>query len=184
MPTGALALGSATPFNVIRVQLLSAPSGATEFMLDNVSVRVTASVGHAIATTASPSAGGTTSGDGVYADGASVTVTATANAGYALINWTEGGVPVSTSASYTFTAGANRTLVANFAPLLRVTLNAVTNVVLTWPASAPGVGLEQSPDLGPASWVNTTNPVEVVGDRKQVTISPPTGSWFYRLGPI
>jgi uncharacterized repeat protein (TIGR02543 family) len=67
-----------------------------------------------ITTSASPSTGGKTSGDGTYASGASVTVTATAKTGYVFTNWTESGSVVSTSASYTFTATANRTLVANF----------------------------------------------------------------------
>jgi hypothetical protein len=41
-------------------------------------------------------------------------VEATTNVGYNFINWTENGVEVSASASYTFTVSANRTLVANY----------------------------------------------------------------------
>jgi len=63
---------------------------------------------------ASPVAGGTTGGAGVYAPGTSVTATATPNAGYSFVNWKEGTTVVSTSASYTFTLNANRTLTANF----------------------------------------------------------------------
>lgn len=62
----------------------------------------------------SPVAGGTTGGAGVFAPGSSVTATATANAGYSFVNWKEGATVVSTSASYTFTLNANRTLTANF----------------------------------------------------------------------
>ncbi|NJD11321.1 MAG: hypothetical protein FIB01_13095 [Gemmatimonadetes bacterium] len=58
--------------------------------------------------------GGTATGGGTFNYGASVTVTATAAVGYRFVNWTEGGTEVSTSASYAFTATANRTLVANF----------------------------------------------------------------------
>src|SRR5262249_44308957 len=47
----------------------------------------------------------------------SVTVSASPAACYSFLNWTENGAVVSTSASYTFTAGANRSLVANFAPI-------------------------------------------------------------------
>jgi hypothetical protein len=72
---------------------------------------------YTITTAVSPTLGGFTTGDGIYNNGASVTVTATANAGYAFTEWTESGTPVSTSASYTFPAASNRTLVANFAPL-------------------------------------------------------------------
>jgi uncharacterized repeat protein (TIGR02543 family) len=67
-----------------------------------------------ISVSASPSTGGTVSGGGTYVSGASVTVKATAKTGYTFTNWTESGSVVSTSASYNFTATANRTLVANF----------------------------------------------------------------------
>ena len=69
----------------------------------------------AIATSASPAAGGTTSGDGNFQIGTSATVTATPNAGYNFVNWTVGGVAVSASASYQFSVNGNRVLVANFA---------------------------------------------------------------------
>jgi uncharacterized repeat protein (TIGR02543 family) len=67
-----------------------------------------------ITTSASPSTGGTTSGDGTYASGARVTVKATSSSGYTFSNWTENGSVVSTLANYTFTATSNRALVANF----------------------------------------------------------------------
>ena len=76
---------------------------------------------YTVATSASPSAGGSTSGDGSYAGGSNVTVTATAKPGYAFVNWTEGGTPVSTSASYSFSITANRTLVANFTQTFTIT---------------------------------------------------------------
>ena len=79
---------------------------------------------YTVATSASPAAGGTTSGDGTFNGGTSVTVTATPNAGYAFVNWTEGDAVVSASASYTFTIGADRTLVANFVPTYTVATSA------------------------------------------------------------
>ncbi|GHV53992.1 hypothetical protein FACS1894181_17890 [Bacteroidia bacterium] len=54
------------------------------------------------------------SGGGTFDENTSQTVTATANPGYRFVNWAEGETPVSTSESYTFTLGGNRTLVANF----------------------------------------------------------------------
>jgi hypothetical protein len=59
--------------------------------------------------------GGTVSGNGTYDHGTSHTVTATPDAGYDFVNWTEGGTEVSTDASYTFTVNADRTLRANYA---------------------------------------------------------------------
>ena len=63
---------------------------------------------------ANPVAGGNVSGGGTYSSGSSVTVTASPNSGYSFVNWTEGGTQVSASASYTFSATVDRTLVANF----------------------------------------------------------------------
>lgn len=74
-----------------------------------------------IATSASPTAGGVTTGAGTYADGSSATVIATANAGYKFSKWKEGSSTVSTSPSYTFTVAANRTLVASFSQSFVVT---------------------------------------------------------------
>ncbi len=70
---------------------------------------------YTITTSAAPSLGGTTSGAGTFNSGQNVTVTATANPHFSFVNWTEAGNPVSTSASYSFTAAANRNLTANFA---------------------------------------------------------------------
>src|SRR5205807_9287392 len=64
--------------------------------------------------TANATTGGTTSGSGSYGCGSTATVTATASSGYGFVNWTENGTVVSTSASYSFTVSANRTLLATF----------------------------------------------------------------------
>jgi len=61
-----------------------------------------------------PTNSGLITGGGDYAQGSSVTLTATANPGYVFANWTEGATIVTTSPTYTFSAQANRTLVANF----------------------------------------------------------------------
>jgi uncharacterized repeat protein (TIGR02543 family) len=62
----------------------------------------------------SPTAGGTTAGAGTFAQGSTVTATATPAAGYTFTNWTNNGTFVSSSASYQFTMAGNRALVANF----------------------------------------------------------------------
>ena len=58
--------------------------------------------------------GGTVTGAGNYAPGASVTVTAVPKSGYAFVRWTENGQEVSKDASYTFSATGERNLVAVF----------------------------------------------------------------------
>lgn len=79
-----------------------------------------ARITYSITASASPGAGGSVSGAGTYNSGDSVTVQATANAGYEFANWTESGNLVSAAASYSFSAAANRNLVANFVQLVPV----------------------------------------------------------------
>jgi hypothetical protein len=70
-----------------------------------------------ISVSVSPAEGGTVTGGGTYEQGQSCTLTATANEGYAFVNWTENGNEVSTDATYTFTVDGDRALVANFTAL-------------------------------------------------------------------
>ena len=65
---------------------------------------------------ASPTDGGAVSGGGTYASGASCTVTATPNAGYAFAYWKEGTTIVSNYRTYTFNVTGNRNLTACFVP--------------------------------------------------------------------
>ncbi len=67
-----------------------------------------------VVTSANPSNGGATTGDGSYVENASVTVEAIANAGYNFVNWTENGTVVSTNNQYVFNITSNRDLTANF----------------------------------------------------------------------
>ena len=70
---------------------------------------------YSITTSASSTTHGSVTSSGTYTYGSSCTVMATPSSGYAFVNWTENGSIVSTSASYTFTVNAARSLVANFA---------------------------------------------------------------------
>ena len=69
---------------------------------------------YTITVSASPSAGGTVSGGGMFASSSLQPVTVTANNGYTFNNWSENGIVVSSSASYNFTISSNVNLVANF----------------------------------------------------------------------
>ena len=69
---------------------------------------------YTISTSASPSNGGTVSGAGSYASGATCTLTATPATGYEFTKWTKNGTQVSTNATYSFTVNANASYVANF----------------------------------------------------------------------
>ena len=71
-------------------------------------------VTYTITATASPSNSGTVTGGGTYAQGASCTLTASANNGYSFVRWTKNGSQVSTNPTYTFTVTGNATYVAEF----------------------------------------------------------------------
>ena len=85
---------------------------------------IDAGSGFVISTGSTPTAGGFTSGDGAYAGGASVTVSATPYYGYKFSKWLENGVSVSTDENFNFTVSTNRTLVAKFKPIYYVTVTA------------------------------------------------------------
>lgn len=140
-------------------------------------------LGHRIDVKVDPKTAGSASGAGVYLDGDPVTLVAEAKPGYIFTNWTEGLVVVSTTASYTFTSSIDRALVGNFValPKLNNILPVPGTFMLSWPAGATGWVLQESPDLSPASWLDSTRTVNVVGSENQVTVSPLIGKRFFRL---
>ena len=67
-----------------------------------------------ITATADPTEGGVVTGSGGYDYGGACTLTATANTGYAFVNWTKDGAQVSTNPTYSFTVTESATYVAHF----------------------------------------------------------------------
>jgi hypothetical protein len=54
-------------------------------------------------------------------------------------------------------------------------------VLVSWPNPSTGFILQESADLAPGSWTNSSaNPV-IVGGRKQVTVTPPLNRHFFRV---
>ncbi len=120
---------------------------------------------YTITTASAPVAGGSTTGGASYASGSSVTVTATPNAGYNFVNWTESGTQVSANASYTFNATANRTLAANFAVIggTTRTISTVASPLLGGTTSGGGVVADGSS----VTVVATANPGYIFSKWKQ-----------------
>jgi len=69
---------------------------------------------YTISTGRSPTAGGMVTGGGTYEHGDGVTLTATTNSAYNFLGWYDGSTKVSSSATYTFTATANKTYTAKW----------------------------------------------------------------------
>ena len=124
-----------------------------------------------------PVLGGTTSGAGLFAQGSTVTVVATANTGYTFFNWTDGATVASTSASYSFAMAGNKTLVANFTPKYVVTV--LSNPLLGGTTTGGGtfnsgasVTVTAAPNAG-FTFTNWTDGVNIVSSSLsyQFTIS-------------
>jgi len=136
----------------------------------------------AVTLTASPTSAGAVSGGGNYPALASISVVAYANPGFGFVDWTEGGVPVSTSTNYTFTVAASQALVANFAAIpvpITMTNFSGNNLSFTWNPAATGWVLQESPDL--VSWTNSIRLLTTNGTQRSINIPPQAGSTFFRL---
>ncbi|MCP5556900.1 MAG: InlB B-repeat-containing protein [Verrucomicrobiaceae bacterium] len=140
-----------------------------------------------IGVTSLPAAGGASVGGGYHSVGSSVTLDASPMPGFYFVNWTEAGLAVSTAASYTFTAGEPRTLVANFAPLPTLQMQPRAGgaggdgVTFAWPSAFAGWVLEESPDLSPGSWVPSTRLIQTNGENKEIVVPQSDGTCFFRL---
>ncbi len=132
-----------------------------------------------ISSSASPIAGGSTSGDGTLDEGANATLTATPSAGYVFTNWTEGGTVASTSASYTFVVMADRTLVANFTALPTYAISTSSTPSIGGTTTGAGSYLSGSS----ATLVATANPGYIftkwTTGNNQVSTSP---SYTFNVG--
>ena len=73
-----------------------------------------------ITVSANPAQAATVTGGGEYQFGETCTVTATPNAGYTFTGWTENGNVIETGLSFSFTATADRNLVANFIQAIEI----------------------------------------------------------------
>ena len=136
----------------------------------------------AVSLTASPAAGGTVTGAGTYLALTGVSAVAQTNAGYNFVNWTEAGVPVSTTTNYDFTVAAARTLVANYALIpvpMTMTNFSGTNLSFSWNPAATGWVLQESPDL--VVWTNSTRSLTTNGTQRSVSLTPLVGNKYFRL---
>jgi hypothetical protein len=104
-------------------------------------------------------------------------------AGFAFLNWTDNGRAVSTSARYEFTTAVNRSLVANFiaAPQLLLLTPTSDTFVIVWPTNYAGFARERNALADAIGWDPVASPALGVGTNYHVTITPPTGTGFFRV---
>ena len=139
---------------------------------------------YTISVSAQPSNGGTVSGGGSYDYGQSCTVQAVPDQGYAFINWTDGGVVVSSDADYSFIVNGNRSLVANFAYSGGGIPPGAINGLFTINANGDQVyfsqgNLQYQPSTN--TWNFAENQYEYVGNGN-ANISPTYNGWIDLFG--
>lgn len=91
----------------------SFPATADRILVANFAVSI-----YSISVSVNPLNAATVTGAGNYLHGSSVTLVALSNNNYSFDNWTENGNVLSTNENYSFTATANRSIVANFSQIL------------------------------------------------------------------
>lgn len=139
---------------------------------------------NAVTVVSVPAGGGETAGAGYYAAGSNATVSAFANAGYVFRGWTRAGEELSAAPSFIFPVASSQALQANFALIVpRMDLASAANGTpcMEWPAGLPGWVLEECRDLAAGDWVDSTLPVEIVGDRCRVSVDAVDGPVYLRL---
>ena len=67
------------------------------------------------------------------------------------------------------------------APSLTIQWINPTTVKISWPSPSTGFVLQENNDLKTSNWVNYSGTVNDDGTTKSTTISPPSGTFFFRL---
>jgi hypothetical protein len=127
---------------------------------------------------------GDTGGLGLYTNGNTCTITATARAGYRFDRWTDNDSLVSSNSTYQFPVTLNRSLVANFRPAppnVHVASFSPDTHTIAWPTNPTPCVLEAITELGSTNWSTINTPVSVVGTNATVTVPTQAGARFYRL---
>ena len=123
-------------------------------------------------------------GLGLYTNGTTCTVTATAKPGYRFSKWTDNDATVSGNATYQFPVTLNRSLVANFTPAppeIHFVAYSGDSHTVAWPTNPTPSVLEVNTEITSKNWSVVNAPVSVVGTNATVTVPTQLGARFYRL---
>ena len=99
---------------------------------------------YTITVNADPTNGGTVSGGGTYAEGATCVISAMPNTGYVFERWTRNDIEVSTDPTYSFVVNRNSTYVAHFTQ----SINHVTITAMAEPVEGGAVSGGGTYELG------------------------------------
>lgn len=144
-------------------------------------LRANFAAGYTMTAGSSFAPGGTVTGSGGYSTGGTVTLSASTADDYQFTGWTENGISISMSAFISFPCAANRTLLAHFVPILGVHPGTPSEIQLSWPDSAAGWTIEESPNLSAGSWTRSNRAVTTANGTHQVAIPTTEGRHFFHL---
>ena len=131
-----------------------------------------------------PANAGTITGAGTYNHGATATLTATANEGYAFINWTKNDVEVSTDATYSFTVTEAGDYVANFEEV-NTNITQISQFTAGWNQWTPNVDVDGATLLTQLEQALGTNAIKIVAQNgKFLSYNTTTNAWSGTLQSI
>jgi hypothetical protein len=166
------------------------PPLAKNFTLAIAQAGVELPQAYLVDTVVSPAASGTATGDGSFEPGTLVAIQATPTPGFRFLNWTENGDVVSTNSSHSFNIGdVNRSLIANFViadvPSPIVIKSSGTpgmSFTMEWSLVPTGWSLQESPDMSPGSWTDSTRADTPHDGLHHIEIAAPAPAQrFFRL---
>lgn len=143
-----------------------------------------------ISASADPGTGGTTTGSGVYTEGATASLEAIASNGCIFLNWTENGNIVSLNQTYSFVVAGNRELIASFQIPVGTGMVKVAGIVV-YPNPSGGIVVVESTNgdliesvsvvsiTGKVLWVHKN---AVPGEKVRADLTQiPKGIYFFRI---
>ncbi len=125
---------------------------------------------------AMPGDGGTLTGEGLYEEGTTATVTATPTDNYEFLNWMNNGTMVSTNPVYSFTVTGDVTLTANF-ELITDVITLIANPTEGGTVTGAGTymhGIDVTIKAIPADdyeFVNWTSGTEIISEEPEYTLT-------------
>jgi hypothetical protein len=102
-------------------------------------------------------------------------MTSTLSGNVITLNWAGGALTNGQTLQAVFNMNAPA------APPLSIRFAAPNSVVVSWPESATGFRLQQNSSVTSGSWADVTATPVLTNGLKEVTVSPPAGTEFYRL---
>ena len=165
--------------------LSTSPSYTTSITNDITLVADFIATTRTVSANAVPAEGGSITGAGVVGNGAIVTLFANAAPGFYFSEWRFNGATAGEANPISFPANSDLTFEAYFNPMLVPGSLAEPDGGLhfSWPVTSAVWLLQESPDLSPVSWLNSTRAITTSEGQNHVSVPGSVRRLFFRLVP-